>query len=263
MTLDELARLQAAFGSQLSARQPSLAPLSPWLDADPDTTRRFLCCAETVRHHHERSLALIFPVLKALVGDVFFRELAQEYGAANPSRAGDLARFGVHLPEFIATLPVADAYPYFSDTARLEWMLHLAHGAHDGNSLSVRDVRAVEPSELESWPLCLHPSVGLYVSRWSTVSIWFAHTQPLTHALPASIHQPMRAIVYRSGWSPTVREISETEWTALAALAEITTLGHALLVAGERHERLGAKAQAFDPGALLSRWLTDRLLVRA
>lgn len=262
MTLEDLARLQAVFGAQMSAPEPTLAPLAPWLDNDSRTARRFARYGEAVRHHRERSLKLVFPVLNALVGDAFFRMLAHAYGDAHPSREGDLARFGADLPKFIASLPVAADYPYFPDIARLEWLLHEVHGAPDTKPLSVHEVQTADPAEPDKWLLCLHPAAVPYTSEWRTASIWLAHRQPLTHPLPAAIYGPTRAIVYRSGWTATVRETSAAEWIALASLASTATLGDALVVAQEQNAKLEPQAQSFDPAALFASWLADGLLVR-
>lgn len=263
MTLEDLARLQAVFGAQMSAREPSLAPLAPWLDNGTRTARRFARYGEAVRYHHERSLKLVFPVLNALVGDAFFRMLAGAYGDAHPSREGDLARFGADLPEFIASLPVAADYPYFPDISRLEWLLREVHGAPDTKPLSVHEVETADPAELDKWLLCLHPAAVPYTSEWRTASIWLAHRQPLTHPLLASIYGSTRAIVYRTGWTATVRETSAAEWAALVSLAGTTTLGDALMAAQAQNAKLESRAQLFDPAALFASWLADGLLVRA
>lgn len=262
MTLEDLARLQAVFSTQMSARKPLLTPLSPWLGDDARTVRRFARYGEAVRYHHERSLKLVFPVLNTLVGDAFFQMLADVYGDVHPSRDGDLARFGADFPEFIESLPVTTDYPYFPNIARLEWLLHEVHGAPDTKPLSAHEVKTADPAELGKWLLCLHPAARPYTSEWRTASIWLSHKHPLTHPLPASIHGPTRAIVYRSGWTATVRETGVAEWVALMSLSGTATLGDVLVVAEEHNAKLDPHAQSFDPATLFANWLTDGLLVK-
>ncbi|MBI0326452.1 HvfC/BufC N-terminal domain-containing protein [Burkholderia plantarii] len=278
MTRDQLARLQAAFGAQLARRDAALETLAPWLDDDDATRRRFARYQASLRHGHARSLQLVYPVLHALVGEAFFRTLAHAYGDAHPSRDGDLSRFGAELARFVADLPAAAGYPYFADVARLEWSLHAANHAADAPPLRAAELAAAGVDAARDWPLALHPAAALHASPWRVAAIWFAHRRPDGPTLPASIDGPGRALVYRDGWTPTVRELEAPEWAALGALARGATLGEALAAGLTAAPDMAAEAGTtdlpgeppsppspsppFDPAAALRRWLADGLLAR-
>ncbi|NML31745.1 HvfC/BufC N-terminal domain-containing protein [Paraburkholderia antibiotica] len=263
MTAEELARLQTLFGTQLAQRTASLEALAPWLANDDATARRLARYQASLRYHHARSLTLIYPVLQSLVGDAFFRTLAYAYGDAHGSRDGDLRRFGAELPAFVAQLPSANDYPYFTDVARLEWALHEANYAADAPTLRLDDLAAAGVDEAQTWPLELHPAATLHASAWQIAAIWLAH-RPDGHAIPASIDAPSRTLVYRDGWTPMLREIDASEWAALTALARGATLGDAL-VAGMTQQSADDDVRGtppFDLMAALRRWFADGLLVR-
>jgi hypothetical protein len=257
MTLEELARLQAAFGAQISAPTPDAAALAPWLGAGADGLARY---GQALRQHHLRSLELVYPVLHALGGAPWFAALARDYGAAHPSRSADLARFGADLAAFLDTWPGAAAHRYFADVARLEWLLHQAHGAPDAAAVTLDDVRAAGASQFDAWRLALHPAAALFRSRWRAAAIWLAHQAPAAHAMPASAEGDTLALVYRGGWTARVRELDAAEAAALAVLAAGATLGEALAAAQAAHCPAGAP---FAPAPLLLRWLDDGVLVRA
>lgn len=261
MTLEELGRLQAAFGAQIGSGATDVAGLAPWLASDAASAARLARYGQALRQHHARSLELVYPVLQALGGAPWFLTLAQAYGTAHPSQSADLARFGAHLPAFLAHWPHALAY--FADVARLEWLLHQVHGAPDQAPLTLQQVQAAGVDALATWQLRLHPAAVPYASEWRTVAIWLGHAEAGTHALPASAAGATQALVYRAGWSARVREVSAPEARALATLEGGATLGEALAAAQAMNAAVQeAGAAAFDPAPLFTRWLGDGILVR-
>lgn len=262
MTLEELGRLQAAFGAQICARAPDACALAPWLGTDARGASALARYAQALRQHHARSLELVYPVLRALGGDSWFLGMAHAYGDAHPSRSADLARFGASLPVFLAAWPLAAGHGYFADVARLEWLLHEAHGAPDAAALTLRDVQAAGADQVDAWQLALHPAAVLYRSSWRAAAIWLAHDAPAQHAMPPDAMGGTLALVYRSGWTPRVREIDAVEAGALGVLAGGATLGAALAAAQQAH-MLDKAGAPFAPAPLLLRWLADGLLVQA
>lgn len=259
MTLEELGRLQAAFGAQL-AGEPDPAALAPWLGNSRPAADGVGRYALALRQHRQRSLELVYPVLRALGGAPWFATLARDYGMAHPSRSPDLGRFGAQLPDFLAHWPHAAAHRYFADVARLEWLLHEAHGAADAVALTPAAARDAGAA-LGGWRLRLHPAAAIHRSAWRTAAIWLAHAAPaqhVRHALPACVEGATVALVYRAGWVPTVRETGAAEAAALDVLAGAASFGATL------GDALGAALAAddgADPAALFTRWLADGLLV--
>lgn len=249
MTLDELARLQAAFGARIAAGGDGPGAMAPWLGSDPARVERLARYGQALRRHQARSLAQVFPVLHALLGAEVFLALAQAYGDACPSVDPDLARFGERLPGFLLTWQDSACRPWFADLARLEWLLHQSHGAPNAAPLSLHEVQRAG-ARLDAWRLRLHPAAVPYRSQWRTVALWLGQGEAASRA------GSTLALVYRSGWHARVRETDAAEWRALSILAEGATLGEALAAAQAE------SAAGIDPGALFTRWLADGLLVR-
>lgn len=261
MTLEELARLQAAFGAQISARTPDAAALAPWLGLHARGAGALARYGQALRQHHARALELVYPVLRALGGAAWFHAMAHAYGDAHPSRSADLAHFGASLPVFLAAWRPAAAHGYFADVARLEWLLHQAHGAPDAVALTLPDVQVAKAGQVEAWRLALHPAAVLYRSPWRAAAIWLAHEDSGRHAMPRDAEGTTLALVYRSGWTARVREIDAAEAAALAVLAGGAALGDALAAAQQAHLQDQAAAP-FAPAPLLLRWLADGVLIR-
>lgn len=255
MTREALARMQSAFAAQIGARKPDMAALAPWLAGDSRNAQRLARYGQALRQHHERSLQLVYPVLRALAGEAWFRGMAYAYGDAYPSQDPDLARFGRHLPVFLMQWPHAASHRYFADVARLEWLLHQAHGAPDAQPLQVHAVQQAGAELAGSWRLGLHPAAALFQSAWRAAAIWLAHSDGQCR-MPSHPHGPSQALVYRTGWQLRVRELDDGELRALQLLAEGCSLGAAL--AAVHH----ASPDPAAAPACFTRWLADGLLVR-
>lgn len=256
MTLDELARLQSDFAAQVVARKPDMAAMAPWLAGGSRDAQRLARYGQALRQHHERSLQQVYPVLRALGGEAWFRGMAYAYGDAHPSREADLARFGRQLPAFLMQWPHAASHRYFADVARLEWLLHEAHGAPDARPLQASALQQADAVQAGAWRLGLHPAAALFQSPWRAAAVWLAHSDAGHHRMPSHPLGRSQALVYRAGWQPRVREIDDGELRALELLAEGCTLGAAL--AAVHH----ADPDPAAAPARFTRWLADGLLLR-
>jgi len=261
MTLEELAVLQLEFSRALEDPAPSPRLPQSWLLAGVSgSERRFARYRSGLWQHQEQSLPLTHPVIKALVGDEFFRTLAFSYGQRYPSHHPDLGRFGEHLAEFLGTYVPVAAYPYFADVAALEWAVHCACTASDVNALDARAMAAIGAQALESTQLTLAPGCALVSSGWPIFAIWAAHNKG-DQSVPKVAGGACSALVYRSGWRVEVREVDAWEFTALARLLEHATLGDALLAAQEHYAMNRDDGAFIDSAAWVTRWLCDGLLV--
>lgn len=93
------------------------------------------------RHHIAHSLgsalAATFSTVHALVGDAFFRGMAQRFVGERLPAQPVLAEYGADFPAFVAGYEPAAALPYLADIARLDWALNVAFhsSAPDGTTL--------------------------------------------------------------------------------------------------------------------------------
>src|SRR5580765_4863199 len=86
----------------LGAELPSAAALI----AGPRTLaeRRFGVYANTMQANFRDALQSIYPAVRRLVGEDYFRQTAREFQRRHPSRSGDLSHCGQGFPSFLAQL---------------------------------------------------------------------------------------------------------------------------------------------------------------
>src|SRR5690606_15015602 len=82
--------------------------------------RRFAVYRNNVVVGLVNALAARFPALQRIVGEEFFRAMAQLYVRAHPPRSRLLMEYGDGFADFIAAFEPAAELPYLADIARLE-----------------------------------------------------------------------------------------------------------------------------------------------
>jgi uncharacterized protein (UPF0276 family) len=176
----------------------------------------------------EKTLSDAYPVMLALVGEEFFGGLTREFGIAVPSRSPDLNEFGAGFADFLADFPHVADYPYFPDTARLEWALHRAHYAPSAQPVTFDALAELSPEQLPLVRLQLHPACALFASEWSVVQIWRAHQEDDDIGLPELWDQASHALILRPHWKAEIFPLTPANYAALRHLADGAHLGSAL-----------------------------------
>lgn len=117
-------------------------------------------------------LALDFEILKKLMGEDQFDEMAHRYVDTYPSQHFSLRVFGQNLHLFLQTYPNIETY--LIEIAKFEWLLSTITDAADDKVLSVDEMSQIAP---ESWfvmQLKLHPSAHLESFHYNVGEIWGA-----------------------------------------------------------------------------------------
>ncbi len=133
------------------------------------------------RHHVSHSLsaalAATFPTVQALVGEAFFRGLAQGFVAETLPTQPVLAEYGAGFPDFVAAHEPARTLPYLADVARLDWALNLAFHSPVGRRLAAADLAGLAAERLPLLSIGLPEGTSLIRSRYPIDRIWTA-SQP-------------------------------------------------------------------------------------
>lgn len=239
-----------------------------WRDAPPgvvagwlrDSPQRITRGLQAYRAHAgalaERALGAAFPTVALLVGEESFAALARALWQAQPPQQGDIAQWGAALPAFIGAAPQLADEPYLADVARLDWAVHRAELAADGDA-SVQGLQQLADGDPATLRLCLAEGVALIASPHPVVSIWQAHRSnaaerfaPVRAALARGDGE--RALVHREGFAVRVLAVPEATAGFMQALRAGASLGHALDAAGPGFAFDGWLVQALQQGWLRS-----------
>lgn len=208
--MSELARAQREFLDTVLSEAPADGPTAVY--------RR-----NVLANLHD-ALAAAYPVVRRLVGDAFFGELAARFARAHPSRSGDLHRYGAELAPFVARYAPARGLAYLADVARLEWAVAQAFHAADARAFDYAGLAAVPAAERPALKLLLEPAARLIASDHPIVAIWEAN-QAGRDGTPEVLDGGDLVLVHRVLFTPRVVRLSASEWMFLAAIDAGMRLG--------------------------------------
>lgn len=203
--------------------------LTTWNHSNPE--RRLAVYRNNVIVSLVDALAQSFPVTQQLVGEEFFRAMAQVFARAHPPRTRVLSHYGQALPEFIAQFPPAANVPYLADVAQLEHLRLQALHAADRAALDASVITALM-QDAHTLPLLrwqLAPSLHLLRSEHAAVSIWAAHQEGSGIELEAvDPEQPESALVFRRDLNVMVLQVDPATATLVAGLLGGANFGDAI-----------------------------------
>jgi hypothetical protein len=196
-----------------------------------------------------RALALEFPVVERLVGSAYFRQLALQFQAAHPSRAGNLHHIGAPFPAFLRNRFGGGDYDYLGDVAALEWALQESAVAADAPPLDPQVLRSIAPADYVRLHFALHPAARLVSSVYPVLDIW--HANQADSAASGTIDLASghtRVLVHRGAQGVGFHVLSAPECALMGALAQNYCLGAAVDAALKDDA-------AFDLGSTLRRFV--------
>lgn len=149
--------------------------LKTWNGSDPE--KRFAVYRNNVVVGLVDALADSYPVVQALVGEEFFRAMADVFVCQAPPRSPVLAWYGDGFAEFIEAFPPAEGLPYLADVARLEWRRVESWHAADVAAMPITQLTTLlaDALHLPALRFALHPALRVVTSAHPVVSLWAAH----------------------------------------------------------------------------------------
>lgn len=145
------------------------------------------------------ALATGFPVIQRLVGEKFFRAMADVFARAHPPVSPVMQTYGAAFPAFLEAFTPVAHLPYLADVARLELGLRAAYHAADAAPL---DPTALQMPDLERAIARFAPAVRLVRSPYPIHAIWRANTET---GAPAAQGGAETVLITRPEFDPVAR----------------------------------------------------------
>ncbi len=220
-----------------------------------DPAARIAVYRNNVLGNYRHALAATYPVVRRLVGAVFFDAAIAAFVRAHPSLHGDVNRYGGDMARFLAAYPPARALVYLPDVARLEWAIDQANIAADSPPLDLPALAAVPLAAMGGLRFALHPSAQIVKSRHPIFRVWQVN-QPGYEGEPRV--EPGESadllLVRRAPDGVVIERLAPGEHAFLVALSRNRRLDEA--------EKRGADAEAaFDLADVLKRLVAGQTIV--
>jgi hypothetical protein len=122
----------------------------------------------------------IYPVVRALVGDVFFKGLTREYIYNTPLRQWDLNRYGCTFPHYIEHHQACRTLFYLAEVAYLEWACHWALNAPPVEEFdSLKWLQSCPKDDYAELKFDLLPHMTILSFKYQITKVWHRHQEPL------------------------------------------------------------------------------------
>lgn len=192
---------------------------------DPaEAETRFAVYRNNVAYGLTRALATRFAVVERLVGAEFFGAMARVFIEAHPPCSPVLSRWGAEFAGFLERFPPVAALPYLPEVARLEWLRGEAYHAADARPVTAADLAAAAGAA-GGLRIGLHPSLRLFRSRFSAVTIWAAHQPGAGPSGPLVADRAEAAVILRdTGDAVPVLPVAAGDLALVEGLADGGTL---------------------------------------
>ena len=213
--------------------------------------RRFDVYRNNVVHSLSEALAAAYPVIQKLVGEEFFKAMANVFVRQFPPTSPMMFQFAPEFPLFLERFPPVAHLPYLPDVARLERARRQSFNAADANSIDGAVLAVASPEQLMSARLTLHPSMRVVISKFPIFTIWENNNSDVQKALPKGgqdvlVCRPkdrLKMQILPKGGADFLRAIFEDQSLESAAEA-------------------GQKSVGFDLTANISGLLAAKLLIK-
>lgn len=217
--MPSLRELQSAFAHGLFAPPAALLLDAVVGDQRLDAQRRLAIYQNNIFSNYRNALSAVYPVVRRLVGDDFFRQSADAFARAHGSTSGDLHDFGEPFAVFLADYRPARELSYLPDVAHLEWAAHRVFHAAEAPPLPIESLASVAPERLGELRFALSPAARLVASRYPIVGIWEVNQPGFAGDESVDLDQGGDwALVARRGHAIEVQRLQPGEFAMLAAL---------------------------------------------
>jgi hypothetical protein len=194
-------------------------------------------------------IAESFPIVRAQLGEDFFRAMARAFVQEHKPATPLLTFYGEHFPDFIAAFEPAADLPWLPDLARLERAWSACWAAQDAAAMPLGALRNLQADELAMCRVRAHPAVRLVRSAWPVGDLWQAHQYAQPDLSGLQWH-PQNVLLTRPQAEVRLRLLGDGAAHFTAALLEDQPI-----------EAAAALAPHIEAGTLLAQLVDDGMIL--
>lgn len=186
-------------------------------DKKIETDQRLRIYKDNVRLNLYNNLKSKYDAVCQIVGEDFFKYLANEYVKNNKPVSGNLDEYGEEFANFISGFDAVAKLQYLADLARLEWAVHIAYFAANSAELDKLALAKVSPEKISDIKFRLSPSANILFSDFQIDKIYEFAKNP-DGVGEFNLNKPSVALVYRPVLKTEILPISKAEGVCLQAI---------------------------------------------
>lgn len=219
-----LAELQEALVLDVTGRRSGGAALAAEVSCDGGghTDARLDIYRDNVAGAHRSALSAAFPVVRQVLGKLYWEQLVRAEIPTYGSQSPDLHSYGAFMPELLATLlrkreELSD-YAYLGELARLEWLVHKTRFCADEPVFDWQSFLASSTAVQGDVILVTSKKLTLFDSEYAVDGVWQSHHLAESKSLPAAPDGIHCSISRGRSFAVRVARVSAQETIMLRAL---------------------------------------------
>lgn len=207
-------------------------------DGQEDLDARISVYRNNIFYSLSNALEDLYPVVHQLVGQEFFRALANRYVRMYPPAQAAMVYFGEEFPEFVEQDKACAELLYLPDVAKFELARQRAYHAADVEPLTPEVMQEVGVDRLLQSCLRLHPSMQMLSSNWAVRSIWLAHKGDQPKFEDIDLFQGQHSILVRPAYEVLICSVDLAAMALFTEIAKGAALGIAIESTLEKYPEL-------------------------
>jgi len=180
-----------------------------------------------VLHSLSSALGDLYPVIKKLIGDDFFKIIAIEFICKLPPHHAALLHYGEKFSEFIKTFEGCDHLHFLPDVAVLEFYYNQAYHSDDADIFDPQQLSTVAPESLGDVTFSCHPSLKLLKSLWPVDDIWHENQKEIPEIINLDSTEGVNLLIYRLGLNVQLVNLEDNCFVFLKQLVSGKTINQA------------------------------------
>ena len=165
-----------------------------------------------------KSLQMIYPVCRKILGDETFHLIAQQYVIEDSEGSSDLNHyaesFNLHLELLLAADRLPEEYIYLPELVALEYKIHAAYYANTDPLFPFKLFEQKVNNEQQVY-FKLSSALGLIASEHPVYEIWRSNKEQQCTEEIKPIEGKQYLLVYRNGYKSSIAVINNREYSII------------------------------------------------
>ena len=168
-----------------------------------------------------KSLEMIYPVCRKILGDETFHLIGQQYIINNTEGSSDLNHFGesfnLHLKSLLEAGRLPEEYFYLTDLVALEYKIHAAYYANTDPVFPFKLFEQKVNNKRQVY-FKVSSALGLIASEYPVYEIWRSNKEQQYAEEIKPIEDKQYLLVYRNEYKSSIAVINNNEYSIIKAI---------------------------------------------
>lgn len=200
-----------------------------------------------------KSLEMIYPVCRKILGDEIFHLIGQQYVIEDAEGSSDLNHYGesfnLHLKTLLEAGRLPEDYYYLMDFVSLEYKMHAAYYANTDPVFPFKQFEQMVNNEQQVY-FKVSSSLSLMTSEYPIYEIWKSNKEPQYAEKIKPIEDMQYLLVYRNDYRSSVVVISENEYNIIKAVFNNISLQEIV-------SNINCDVNNIIPVLIANKWIVD------